>query len=206
MALIEKGRTKISNSNIENIIKSPINGTVLEIKTKEGEPIVPLTSYQAGTELMILANMEELIFKGTVDEIDIGKLEEGMKVEIKIGAISDEIIEGELYKIGLKAKKEELATLFDVEIKITKKGKKVIRAGYSATAEIIIKEKKNVLMLPERLVNFEEDGAYVEIKNSKGNVIKKKVKTGLSDGLNVEIVDGLKEGDEVVERSTIIKD
>ncbi|MDH4223227.1 MAG: efflux RND transporter periplasmic adaptor subunit [candidate division Zixibacteria bacterium] len=200
LSLIEKGKTELSEEKMESIIKSPINGTVLEKKVNEGDPVVPLTSYQEGTELMSLAYMENLVFKGTVDEIDVGKLKEGMNTEIKVGAIPDDTIQGVLYKISPKAKKEENATLFDVEIKITKPGRKMLRAGYSANAEVIINKKENVLLLPERLVEFKGDSTLVEMKNSKGEIEKVPVKIGLSDGLNIEIAGGLKEGDEIIER------
>jgi HlyD family secretion protein len=200
LELIEKGKIKIAGKQIDTIIKSPVEGTVLERRVNDGDPVVPLTSYQAGTELLILADMNSLLFKGTVDEIDVGKLHEGMTAQLKIGAIPDQEIFGELSKISPKAKKQENATLFDVEIDITKRGNKVIRAGYSANADLIIQKKDNILYIPERLVLFDEDKTFVEIKNAEGEIIKKEVKLGLSDGINVEILDGLKQGEEVVER------
>ncbi len=200
LSLIEKGKTELSEEKIESIIRAPINGTVLEKKVNEGDPVVPLTSYQEGTALMSLAYMEDLVFKGTVDEIDVGKLSEGMDTEIKVGAIPDDTVRGVLYKISPKAKKEENATLFDVEIRITQAGKQMLRAGYSANAEIIINKKENVLLIPERLVEFKEDSTFVEMKNPKGEIEKVPVEVGLSDGINIEIAGGLKEGDEVIER------
>ena len=200
LALIEEGRTKIADLQVDTVIKSPVEGTVLERRINEGDPVVPLTSYQAGTELLILADMESLIFKGTVDEIDVGKLEVGMMAELKIGAIPDEKIFGELTKISPKAKQQENATLFDVEIEIIQRGEKMIRAGYSANADLVINKVENALFIPERLVEFNQDRTYVEVKNAKGEITKREVKIGLSDGINVEIQDGLEEGEEVVER------
>lgn len=200
LALIEIGRTKIGDRQIDTVIKSPVEGTVLERRVNEGDPVVPLTSYQAGTELLILADMNRLIFKGTVDEIDVGKLEEGMTAELKIGAIPDEKIFGRLSKISPKAKQQENATLFDVEIEITQRGKKIIRAGYSANADLVINKAESILFIPERLVEFNEDKTFVEIKDEKGDIVKIEVEIGLSDGINVEIKNGLKEGDEIIER------
>jgi HlyD family secretion protein len=159
-----------------------------------------LTSYQAGTELLILADLESMFFKGTVDEIDVGKLEEGMAAELEIGAIPDQKVMGKLDKISPKAKKQENATLFDVEINITQRGEKIIRAGYSANAKLVINKSANTLYIPERLVLFIDGKTYVEIKNEKGEIVNNEVKIGLSDGINVEILEGLKEGDEIVER------
>ncbi len=200
LALIEEGKTKIADRQVDTVIKSSVEGTILERKINEGDPVVPLTSYQAGTELLLLADMNSLIFKGTVDEIDVGKLEEGMTAELKIGAIPDEKILGTLTKISPKAKQQENATLFDVEIEITQRGKKMIRAGYSANAELVINKAENTLFIPERLVEFNEDKTYVEVMDDNGEIIKREVEIGLSDGINVEIKDGLAEGEEVVER------
>jgi len=200
LSLIEDGKTNIANRKIESVIKAPITGTVLERKVNVGDPVVPLTSYQAGTELFTLANMNDLIFRGTVDEIDVGKLEEGMIADLKIGALPDDSIEGLLYRISPKAKMEDNATLFDVEIKITKTGFEMLRAGYSANADIIIQGKEDILVIPERVVEFKEDTAFVEVQQANGEITKKTIETGLSDGLNIEVVEGLEEGNVLVER------
>ncbi len=199
-SLTEEGKTQIADKKIESVITSPIKGTVLQKKVEEGDPVVPLTSYQAGTELMSLAYMDNLIFKGTVDEIDVGKLQEGMETIIKIGALPGDEIKGVLDKISPKARKEENSTFFDVEIRITQTGEKMLRAGYSANAEIIINQKKDVLVIPERLIEFKGDSTFVEVKSSHGEITKKEIKTGLSDGINIEVTEGLEEGEEVVER------
>src|SRR5512144_1136520 len=104
LALIEKGRVKTERMAVESVIRSPIQGTVLELLVNEGDPVVPLTSYQAGTPLTNLADMTTLVFKGTVDEIDVGKLKEGMPARIKVGAIPDAKVDGKVYKIAPKSK------------------------------------------------------------------------------------------------------
>ena len=200
-SLIERGRTNIAGKKVESVIRSPIDGTVLERRINVGDPVVPLTSYQAGTELFTLADMEELIFRGTVDEIDVGKLSVGMPAVLKIGALPNDTIQGVLYKISPKARKEENSTLFDLEIKITQTGPSMLRAGYSANADIIITKKDSILVIPERLVEFVEDTAFVQVKDStSGEIQRKPIKTGLSDGLNTEVTEGLKEGEILVEK------
>jgi HlyD family secretion protein len=196
-ALLQRGTT--GNGKSENTIISPINGTVLEKLINEGDPVVPLTSYQAGTPLLSLAPMDELIFKGTVDEIDVGKLTEGMTAEIKVGALPDARLAGRLSKISPKAKKQDNTTLFDLEIEITDNCDKPLRAGYSANADVIINKKDSVLIIPERLVTFSGDTARVEVQDSAGNIEHIDIKVGLSDGLNIEVVDGLALDDKVVE-------
>ena len=200
LALIESGRTEIADRTIDNIIKSPISGTVLSLLVEEGDPIVPLTSYQAGTDLMTLAQMDYLVFKGNVDEIDVGKLYEGMPVEIEIGALPNDTVSGVLTKISPKAHKEEGSTLFEVEITIGEVGKKFLRAGYSANADIVITKKEDILLIPERLVTMEDSIATVEVEDSTGVITSREVTTGLSNGIKIEIVEGLEEGELVVER------
>jgi HlyD family secretion protein len=202
LALVEKGRVKTERMSVESVIRAPIAGTVLELLVNEGDPVVPLTSYQAGTALTNLADMSLLVFKGTVDEIDVGKLAEGMPAQIKIGALPEAKVEGRVYKIAPKSKTAEGATLFDVEVELRPAPGVTLRAGYSANAEIVVRQKANVLVIPERLVTFADGKATVEVPGvtEKDAPIKKEIKAGLSDGMNVEVADGLHERDLVVER------
>lgn len=200
LALTESGRVKIGTTNIESIIKAPIDGFVLSKTVEVGDPVTPLTSYQEGTVLMKLANMEHLVFKGTVDEIDVGKLKEGMEAEIKIGALPTDKVKGVLRKISLKAEKKENATVFPIEVTIPKGIKVTLRAGYSANASLIIQKKDSVLIIPERTVTFRNDSAFVKVALGTGKDEERQIKTGLSDAINIEILSGLKEGDEVAEK------
>jgi HlyD family secretion protein len=188
----------------ESIVRANAAGTVLTRSVNPGDPIVPLTSYQPGTEMATIADMSDLIFKGTVDEIDVGKLSVGMTTRIKVGALPTDVVTGRVSRIAPQAQQKEGATLFDVEIELDPGQKITLRAGYSANADVIIREKKDVLVLPERLVTFEDGGkkTTVEIPAAEPKAEPKKVeiKTGVSDGLNIEIVSGLKKGDKVVER------
>jgi HlyD family secretion protein len=200
LALIEDGRATVADRVVESVIKAPVSGTVLEKYVDPGDPVVPLTSYQAGTRLLSIANLDDIIFKGTVDEIDVGKLFEGMKADIEVGALPEEKIEGVVTMISPKARQQDNTTLFDVEIEITARGTRLLRAGYSANADIIIDQKEDVLLVPERLVHFDPDSSYVEMQTESGEVMSRRVETGLSDGLNVEITSGLDEGDKIIER------
>src|SRR5256886_5426867 len=129
----------ISNGKpVETVVRSPIDGYILEDSIEIGDPVVPLTPYQAGTVLMRLAAMRDLIFRGTVDEIDVGRLKEGMPATIKIGALPTASVKGRLEKIWLKAHKQEQATVFPIEIVLTEVSGATLRAGYSANAEVAI--------------------------------------------------------------------
>jgi len=199
LELLEKGRIRMSNRDIDSLIKSPITGIILSQSVFQGDPVVPLTNFQPGTELCSLADMGSLLFKGTVDEIDVGKIADGLAAEIQIGALPDSKVLGRVDRIFPKAKKEGNATLFDIWILIEDPAGTTLRAGFSATASIQIRERKGVLLLPERLVLFEDGKRFVEVPD--GETTKKvEIRTGLSDGLNIEILEGLKEGDKVVER------
>ena len=200
LALIENGHVSIAGTEIDAIVKSPINGFILEKNINIGDPVVPLTSYQEGTVLMTIADMDSLLFKGTVDEIDVGKLDMGMPVEIKIGALPGKSIPGKLTKISLKAKEENNTRMFPVEIAIADHQVALLRAGYSANADIIIKQVDSVLTIPERVVYTKGDSSYVEVPGANGERTKVYIKTGLSDAIRVEVKEGLKQGQEVLEK------
>ena len=198
--LTRKGRLTISGT--ESVIRAPAAGTILTRTVNPGDPIVPLTSYQPGTEMATIADMRDLIFKGTVDEIDVGKLSVGMPTRIKVGALPTDVVTGHVSRIAPQAQQKEGATLFDVEVEL-EPSKITLRAGYSANADVIIREKKDVLVIPERLVTFADGGkkASVELPGSDPKSPKKvDIKTGISDGLNVEVLSGLTKGQKLVER------
>ncbi len=202
LALTKDGKIQRSRGGMDSVIRAPASGTVLQRQVNPGDPVVPLTSYQAGTPLMTMADMGTLMFKGTVDEIDVGKLREGMPVRIKIGALPEAKVTGRLTRIAPKATEKEGTTLFDVEAAIENAEGITLRAGYSATADVIVQEKTNVLLLPERLVSFEKEKAFVELPGAKPEAppVKREIKTGLSDGIKLEVVAGLVEGDQVIQR------
>jgi HlyD family secretion protein len=199
VALLEKGSVRIGSRNIEGVIRSPIDGFILEARVEQGDPVVPLSNFQEGTVLIAMAEMSDLIFRGTVDEIDVGRLDEGMPAAIKIGALPDAKIDGEVYSISLKARTEDNATVFPIEIRLTDAEDVKLRAGYSANADIIIDRREDVLVIPERLVRFEEGAARVTVLQQDGTTEEREIETGLSDAINVEVVSGLEEGEKVVE-------
>jgi HlyD family secretion protein len=200
LALIEKGHVSIAGTEIDAVVKSPINGFILEKNINIGDPVVPLTSYQEGTVLMTIADMDSLLFKGTVDEIDVGKLGVGMPVEIKIGALPGKSVPGRLVKISLKAREENNTRMFPVEIAIAGHQVALLRAGYSANADIIIRQVDSVLTIPERVVYTKGDTSYVEVPGAKGERTKAYIKTGLSDAVRIEVKEGLADGQEVLEK------
>lgn len=201
LQLLETGRIMMGDTMIESIIRAPIDGYILEKMVDVGEPVVPLTSYQAGTPLMSIAGMEQLLFKGTVDEIDVGKMTEGMKAEIKIGAVPGAVVYGEVSRISLKATTQDNATVFPVEIAITDPNGVILRAGYSANADIIIEQMVDVLTIPERVVTIRDGKSYIEIPGIQpGSREEIEIETGLSDAITIAVIEGLEEGDKVLEK------
>jgi HlyD family secretion protein len=202
--LTRNGRITTETVNMESIIRAPAAGTILSRAVNPGDPVVPLTSYQPGTELAAIADMSDLIFKGTVDEIDVGKLHAGMIARIKVGALPTDIVTGKVSRIAPQAQQKEGATLFDVEIELEPTANITLRAGYSANADLIIREVKDVPTIPERVVIFEDGGkkTFVELPglNPKEAPKKVAVKLGVSDGLSTQVTDGLAVGAKVVER------
>jgi len=198
--LTEKGKAKIADTSIETVVKSPMTGFILEKNVNLGDPVVPLTSYQPGTPIMRMADMEDLLFKGTVDEIDVGKIKEGMNCELQVGALPGKNITGNVTLISLKAKKEDNTTVFPVEIKIDQTDEALLRAGYSANANIIIARRDSVLAIPERVVTFRNDSAFVNIPQGENQSKEVYIKTGLSDAIFIEVLEGLELGQEVLEK------
>jgi HlyD family secretion protein len=148
--------------------------------------------------------MSDLIFTGTVDEIDVGKLSVDVVARLKIGALPEQVVTGTLSRIAPQATEKDGARLFEVEIELDPVSGIVLRAGYSANADLVIREKTDILMIPERLVLFEDDGAktFVEVpgETADSEPVKVEIETGLSDGLNIEVLSGLSEESQVVQR------
>jgi HlyD family secretion protein len=202
LALTKEGKLSRAGSRMDSVIRAPAAGTMLKRHVNPGDPVVPLTSYQAGTPLATMADMSTLLFRGTVDEIDVGKLREGMPVRIRIGALPDAEVTGRLDRIAPKATEKEGTTLFDVEASITSGAGVTLRAGYSATADVVVQEKRDILTIPERLIAFEKSKAWIELPPATpdGQPEKREITVGLSDGLSIEVLSGLTEGQEVVQR------
>lgn len=201
LQLLEEGSIR-GSAGVESVVRSPIDGYVLEKMVQVGDPVVPLSTYQEGTVLMTMADMGRLVFRGSIDEIDVGRLAPGMPVQIRVGALPDARIEGTLTRISLKATKQDNATSFPLEVALLPAEGVTLRAGLSANAEVVIRRRDGVLVIPERTVTFSGDTAWVEVQTAAGTPERRAVQTGLSDAILVEVVSGLREGDTVLEKPT----
>lgn len=188
--LIKEGASKRSGK-VSNLVNSTVEGTVLDVPVKEGSSVIEANNFNEGTTIAAIADMGDMIFLGRVDESEVGKLSEGMPVSITVGALGDERLEGKLEYIAPKGKEKEGTIEFEVKAAVTLKPGVLVRANYSANADIILDTRKSVLGIDEGLLTFEKGKAFVEVETAPQSFERREVKLGLSDGINVEIVSGL---------------
>lgn len=200
LRLLRDGEALVDDRKIDFIVRAPAAGEVIEIGLREGSPVVPASTYGKGSVFVTLADMKRLVFRGTVDEIDVGKLREGMAGRIRLGALPGAKVEGTVREISLKATERNNAVVFDVLLDVKAPEGLTIRSGYSAIAEIEVDRREAALVLPERVVDFRGAKAYVQVPDGRGGRMEREIETGLSDGLTVEVVRGLEEGNEVLEK------
>jgi HlyD family secretion protein len=195
--LIRKGVTKSSAKTTNTLIRSTIDGMVLDVPVKEGFSVIQANTFNAGTTIAIVADMNDMIFMGKVDETEVGKIREGMNIELTIGAIDNETFNATLKYIAPKGKTENGAIQFEIKADLSLKEGQFIRSGYSANANIVLDRRDSVLTIPEGMLKFDKDTAFVEVETSTQKFEKRVVKTGLSDGINIEITKGLAKVDKV---------
>jgi len=189
------GGSKIANTNIRAIVP----GTILEIPVKEGDQVIESNTFNAGTTIATVADLNKMIFEGKVDEAEVAKLEIDMPLKVTLAAIEDKEFNAQLKFIAPKGNEEQGTVQFKVEGEVFLDDSVFVRAGYSANASLLLEKKDSVMSIPEALLQFDRktNRPYVEIKNEKGKFIRKKIETGISDGINVEILSGLKMKDEI---------
>ena len=197
LQLIKEGVTKSAGNATNTLIRSTITGMVLDVPMKEGSSVIESNTFNEGTTIASVANMGEMIFEGKVDESEVGKISEGMALVLTIGAIDKESFAAKLEYIAPKGVTENGAIQFLIRAAISKNKGTFLRAGYSANADIILAKKDNVFSVPESVLKFEKERTYVEVETIKNNYEKRFIKTGLSDGINIEVIDGLKKTDKI---------
>jgi HlyD family secretion protein len=201
LQLLKEGRVTMEGHTLDYVVRAPVSGHVLDIRYREGAPIVPSSFYGTGSEFVTLADLDNLVFRGTVDEIDAGRLKEGMRANLKIGSLPEARVRAELVEIARRSTLQNNATVFRVLMELETPADVMLRSGYSAVAEIETDRRDAVLVVPERLVEYREGGTFVSITGPGSEPAERAIQTGLSDGLTVEVTAGLEEGDLVLERS-----
>ncbi|RCS26979.1 efflux RND transporter periplasmic adaptor subunit [Polaribacter sp. WD7] len=196
--IIKKGSAGSGGAANTNII-AQISGTILEIPVKEGDQVIQSNNFNAGTTIASIADMNKMIFEGKVDESEVGKLIKGTDIDVSIGAIEGTKFPAKLNFIAPKGTEDNGAVQFTIKADVTLDDKFFIRAGYSANADIVLEKKDSVLSIKEALLKFDKktEEPYVEVKQEDGSFEKKTLKLGTSDGINVEVVEGIAEEDEI---------
>lgn len=193
LAIIREGASKKAGK-ISNQVKATLEGLLLDIPVKEGTFVTETNTFNAGTTIASIANMEDMIFEGTVDESEVGKIHEGMALLLNIGAMESEPFVASLEYISPKGIDDQGTIKFEIRAAVTLRKDRFLRAGYSANADIVLDKREQVLAVNERLLTFEGDRTFVEVETAPQVFEKREVKTGLSDGIYIEILDGVENG------------
>lgn len=200
LQVVRDGVSKDNASASSTLIRSTITGVILDIPVKVGNSVILANTFNDGTTIATVANMGDLIFRGNIDETEVGRLSTGMDMKITIGALQDLRFDARLEYIAPKATDQNGANQFEIKAAVRVPGHSDIRSGYSANAEIVLAEARKVLTLPESAIAFEGDKTYVYVVKGEGKdktYERRRVTTGLSDGIHIEVKTGLKAGERV---------
>jgi HlyD family secretion protein len=190
---IRKHETVISNT----MITSSISGTVQEVVVKKGGAVIESNSFNDGTTITSIANMNEMLFEGHVSETEIGRMKPGDKLSLFLPALRDDTLTATLDYISPKGADMNGTVKFRLLATIDHTNTHFIRSGYSANAEMVLERKNKILAIEEAWIKFQNDDPYVEVETSEGVFTNKRVKLGISDGINTEVISGLKPEDKI---------
>ena len=200
LQVVRDGVSKSNASASSTLVRSTISGVILDIPVKVGNSVILSNTFNDGTTIASVANMNDLIFRGNIDETEVGQLVNGMPMKITIGALQDLKFDAFLEYISPKATESNGANQFEIKaaVKVAKEDK--LRSGYSANAEIVLDQVTKALTIPESAIEFSGDSTFVYVvKDAKGQkeYERRQVVTGLSDGVNIEVKKGLTAKDKV---------
>lgn len=196
LELVREGASKRAGA-ISNLVYSTAEGMVLDVPVKEGSFVIETNTFNDGTTIAYVANMNEMIFEGKVDESEVGKIREGMELKLKIGALDSEDIRAVLEYISPKGVTDEGAIKFEIKAAVALVDGVFLRSGYSANADIVLDQRERVLAVKESNLIFEGDKIFVDLIVGDQEFERRAISTGLSDGIYIEILNGLLEGDRV---------
>jgi len=205
LEVVRDGVSKSNAKSSSTLVRSTITGLILDIPVKVGNSVIQANTMNDGTTVATVANMNDLIFDGHIDETEVGALEEGMPVLISIGALQDYSFDATLEYISPKAVESNGANQFEIKAAVKADPARKIRSGYSANAEIVLQRVEQVLSVSESALEFSGDSTFVYKKGADGAFVRTPVTTGVSDGINIEIKGGLQEGD-IVRGNQIIEE
>ncbi len=200
LEIIRDGIARNSKVASTTQIRSTITGMILDVPVKVGNSVIQSNNFNDGTTIASVANMSDMIFKGNVDETEIGRIHEGMPIKLTVGAMESRIFDATLEYVSPKGVEKNGAIQFEIKAAVTIPEDAFIRAGYSANAEIVLKKAENVLTVPESTVEFQGDSTFVQLlKAEKPEQVFEKhpVVIGLSDGIKIEVKEGLTASDKI---------
>jgi HlyD family secretion protein len=179
------------------LVRATIAGMVLDVPVEVGNSVIQANNFNEGTTIASIADMTDMIFEGKVDESEVGKIRTGMELVLTIGALPEERLQATLEYIAPKGVEEEGAIQFEIRAAVEEQPDLLLRANYSANADIVLDKREQVLAIDEGLLQFEGEQAFVEVETAPQTFERRDVVTGLSDGIQIEIVSGLAESDAV---------
>ena len=191
MRIVKEGVTARGGSASNTLVRSTIDGMVLDVPIKKGNSVIEANNFNDGTTIASVADMQDLTFVGKIDESEVEKLHKGMDIQLTIGAIEDEFYPASLEHISPKGVEESGAIQFEIKAAVLLEEGQFLRAGYSANAEVVLDKRTSVLTVSEMLVQYEGSNPYVEVEIAPNTYEKRDVELGLSDGLSVEIISGI---------------
>jgi HlyD family secretion protein len=200
LEIIRDGIARNSNATSTTQIRSTISGMILDVPVKVGNSVIQSNNFNEGTTIASVANMKDMIFRGNVDETEIGRIREGMPIKLTIGALESETFDAVLEYVSPKGVERSGSIQFEIKAAVSIPDSAFIRAGYSANAEIVLKKAEDVLTIPESTVEFHGDSTFVQIvkQETPSQIFEKHpIKIGLSDGIKVEIKEGLVATDKI---------
>ncbi len=197
LELIKEGQTKKGAQTTNTIVRSTAEGMVLDVPVEIGFSVIESNTFNDGTTIASVADMGDMIFEGKIDETEVGKIMEGMPLILTVGAIDDASFDATLEHISPKGVEENGAIQFEIKANVELKQDQFIRAGYSANAKVVLDRTDSVLAIPESILQFEGDSSFVEVETTPQQFEKRFIKTGLSDGINVEVKSGLTMEDKI---------
>ncbi len=198
--IVKDGITQKSASYSNTMIRSTIDGLILDVPIKEGNSVILSNTFNEGTTIATVANMNDLIFKGKIDETEVGRIHEGMPIKLTIGALQNLKFDAKLEYISPKGTEENGANLFEIKAAISVPDTVYVRSGYSANAEIVLNKADKVLTIPESTVEFNKDSAFVYVMTDsvpEQKFAKRQISLGISDGIKIEVKKGLSTKDKV---------
>lgn len=199
LSLVRNGITQSSAKTSNTLVRSTVSGTILDIPVKVGNSVIQSNNFNDGTTVASVANLSDMLFVGKIDETEVGKLTTGMPMEISIGAIQDLRIPASLEYVSPKGVEESGAILFEMKAALQLPDSIFIRAGYSANADIILDKRSQVITIAESAVEFSGDSTFVHLLTSEKPQAfeRKQIEIGLSDGIHIEVKEGLQENNKV---------